>query len=80
MKCDRYDSCHKDWLQPDAEKDFGFISYTSVDNDCDDLATHGIFGVDDLCDDQEGDSSSAGKRQVNLMFSLRRVLLKVRAA
>jgi len=70
MKCGKCDSCQKEWLWPGAEKDVSFISYTSVDNDHNDLATHDIFSVDDLCDDQEGDSSSAGKREANLMFSL----------
>ena len=71
MKLGKCDACHKDWVWPDAEKDVSFISYTSVGNDHNDLATHGIlFSVDDLCDDQERDSSSAGKREANLTFSL----------
>ena len=70
MKRGKCDACHKDWVWPDAEKDVSFISYTSVDNDHNDLATRGIFSIDDLCDDNEGDSSSAGKREANLTFSL----------
>jgi hypothetical protein len=69
MKLGKCDTCHKDWVWPDAEKDVSFIS-SSVDNNYNDLATHGIFSIDDLCDDQEGASSSVGKREANLTFSL----------
>jgi hypothetical protein len=69
MKLGKCDACHKDWVWPDAEKDVSFI-ISSVDNNYNDLATHGIFSIDDLYDDQEGGSSSVGKREANLTFSL----------
>jgi hypothetical protein len=38
-----------------AEKDAGFGSYTSLDNE---LAIHGISSIGGLCDEHEGGSSS----------------------
>jgi hypothetical protein len=69
MRHCKLDASHQDWVWPDAEKDVNFSSYASVDNDHNDLATRGIFSIDELCDDQEGGSSSGEKRDMNLTLN-----------
>jgi hypothetical protein len=51
---------YKNWIWLHAEKDVVFSSYTSVDNE---LATHGVSSIDELCDDCEGDHCNGKKKE-----------------
>lgn len=50
-KLDKRDAFHKDWVWLDTEKDVIFSSDASAGNE---LATHGIFNLDEVCHSKEG--------------------------
>jgi hypothetical protein len=56
-KCDAF---HDNSIWQDTEKDAGCSSYACVNNE---LATRGIFSLDEFCVNCEGGSSSGEKRE-----------------
>jgi hypothetical protein len=54
------EAVHKDWMWLDTEKDVGFSSFTSVHSE---LATCGIYSVDEWCDNRIADGSRGRRNE-----------------